>query len=115
MVNKSVMWQKGKKSRPGRSPISTLNDAIAHALGLWLAALNVQYRDVRYIIPFIVQLGFFLTPIAYSSSLVPVGLQPLCINPMVGWKASAGRCSVSKPGRTARRLDIGDAALLAGG
>ena len=57
----------------------------ALALGLWLAALNVQYRDVRYIIPFIVQLGFFLTPIAYSSSLVPAALQPLyALNPMVG-------------------------------
>jgi lipopolysaccharide transport system permease protein len=57
----------------------------ALALGLWLAALNVQYRDVRYIIPFIVQLGFFLTPIAYSASLVPPGLQPLyALNPMVG-------------------------------
>lgn len=57
----------------------------ALALGLWLAALNVQYRDVRYIIPFIVQLGFFLTPIAYSASLVPTSLQPLyALNPMVG-------------------------------
>lgn len=57
----------------------------ALALGLWLAALNVQYRDVRYVIPFLVQLGFFLTPIAYSSSLVPAALQPLyAINPMVG-------------------------------
>jgi lipopolysaccharide transport system permease protein len=55
------------------------------SLGLWLAALNVKYRDVRYVIPFIVQLGFFLTPIAYSSSLVPVALQPLyALNPMVG-------------------------------
>jgi lipopolysaccharide transport system permease protein len=59
--------------------------AAALALGLWLAALNVQYRDVRYVIPFIVQLGFFLTPIAYSSSLVPAALRPLyALNPMVG-------------------------------
>jgi lipopolysaccharide transport system permease protein len=57
----------------------------ALAVGLWLAALNVKYRDVRYVIPFIVQLGFFLTPIAYSSTLVPVGLRPLyALNPMVG-------------------------------
>jgi lipopolysaccharide transport system permease protein len=59
--------------------------AAAMSLGLWLAALNVKYRDVRYVIPFIVQLGFFLTPVAYSSSLVPAGLQPLyALNPMVG-------------------------------
>lgn len=57
----------------------------ALALGLWLAALNVRYRDVRYVIPFLVQLGFFLTPIAYSSNLVPASLQPLyALNPMVG-------------------------------
>jgi lipopolysaccharide transport system permease protein len=57
----------------------------ALSLGLWLAALNVKYRDVRYVIPFIVQLGFFLTPIAYSISLVPPGLQPFyALNPMVG-------------------------------
>jgi lipopolysaccharide transport system permease protein len=57
----------------------------ALAVGLWLAALNVKYRDVRYVIPFIVQLGFFLTPIAYSSTLVPAGLRPLyALNPMVG-------------------------------
>ena len=57
----------------------------ALSLGLWLAALNVKYRDVRYVIPFIVQLGFFLTPIAYSSTLVPERLQPLyALNPMVG-------------------------------
>ena len=57
----------------------------ALSLGLWLAALNVKYRDVRYVIPFIVQLGFFLTPIAYSSTLVPEWLQPLyALNPMVG-------------------------------
>jgi homopolymeric O-antigen transport system permease protein len=57
----------------------------ALSLGLWLAALNVKYRDVRYVIPFIIQLGFFLTPIAYSSSLVPPALRPLyALNPMVG-------------------------------
>jgi lipopolysaccharide transport system permease protein len=53
--------------------------------GLWLSALNVQYRDVGYIIPFIVRLWFFLTPITYSASLVPEQFQLLYgINPMVG-------------------------------
>ncbi len=42
----------------------------ALAVGLWLAALNVQYRDVRYVIPFVVQFWMFATPIAYPSSLV---------------------------------------------
>lgn len=53
--------------------------------GLWLSALNVQYRDVGYIIPFIVRLWFFLTPITYSASIVPEQFQLLYgINPMVG-------------------------------
>jgi lipopolysaccharide transport system permease protein len=38
--------------------------------GLWLAALNVQYRDVRYVVPFLTQLWLFATPIAYPSSLL---------------------------------------------
>ena len=45
--------------------------ATALARGLWLSALNVQYRDVRYTIPFLVQFWLFVTPIAYPSSLVP--------------------------------------------
>lgn len=53
--------------------------------GLWLSALNVQYRDVRYIIPFLVQLWLFATPIAYPSSLVPEKWRALYgLNPMVG-------------------------------
>jgi len=39
--------------------------------GLWLCALNVKYRDFRYIIPFLVQFGFFLSPVGYLSSSVP--------------------------------------------
>ena len=57
----------------------------ALAVGLWLSALNVQYRDVRYTIPFLTQLWLFATPIAYSSSLVPEGWRALYgLNPMAG-------------------------------
>lgn len=57
----------------------------ALAVGLWLSALNVQYRDVRYVIPFLTQFWLFLTPIAYPSSLVPEWIRPLYgFNPMVG-------------------------------
>jgi lipopolysaccharide transport system permease protein len=53
--------------------------------GLWLSALNVEYRDVRYTIPFLTQFWMFLTPIAYPSSLVPEFWRPLYgLNPMVG-------------------------------
>jgi lipopolysaccharide transport system permease protein len=59
--------------------------AAALAVGLWLAALNVRYRDVRYTIPFLTQLWLFLTPVAYPSSLVPAEWRPLYgLNPMAG-------------------------------
>jgi lipopolysaccharide transport system permease protein len=44
----------------------------AFGIGLWLCALNVEYRDFRYIVPFIVQFGFFLSPVGYSITRVPV-------------------------------------------
>jgi len=54
-------------------------------LGLLLAALNVEYRDFRYIVPFIVQLGLFVSPIAFSTSNVPEAWRVLyALNPMVG-------------------------------
>lgn len=57
----------------------------ALGVGLWLSALNVQYRDVRYIIPFVIQLWLFATPIAYPASLIPENWRVLYgINPMAG-------------------------------
>ena len=59
--------------------------ATALAAGLWLSALNVQYRDVRYTITFLVQFWLFVTPIAYPSSLVPEKWRLLYgLNPMAG-------------------------------
>jgi lipopolysaccharide transport system permease protein len=53
--------------------------------GLWLAALNVKYRDFRYIIPFIVQFGLFISPVGFSSSIIPGRWRMLySLNPMVG-------------------------------
>jgi lipopolysaccharide transport system permease protein len=57
----------------------------ALGVGLWLSALNVLYRDVRYVVPFLTQLWLFATPIAYSSTLLPEQWRTLyAINPMVG-------------------------------
>jgi lipopolysaccharide transport system permease protein len=54
-------------------------------VGLWLSAMNVQFRDVRYAVPFLTQAWLFATPIAYPSSLLPEVLRPLyALNPMVG-------------------------------
>jgi lipopolysaccharide transport system permease protein len=55
------------------------------AFGLWLAALNVEFRDVFYIVPFLLQAGQYLSPVAYSASLVPAKWKVLySCNPMVG-------------------------------
>jgi lipopolysaccharide transport system permease protein len=61
--------------------------ALLTALGvsLWLSALHVKYRDVGYIIPFLIQIWFFLTPVAYPSTLISARWQFLYgLNPMVG-------------------------------
>jgi len=57
----------------------------ALGFGLWLSALNVQYRDIRYVVPFLVQFLLFLSPIAYPTSMVPDALRILyALNPIVG-------------------------------
>ncbi len=57
----------------------------AFGAGLWMCALNVRYRDFRYIVPFIVQFGLYVSPVGFSSSIVPEGLRLIyACNPMVG-------------------------------
>jgi lipopolysaccharide transport system permease protein len=57
----------------------------ALGIGLWLSALNVRYRDVRYAIPFLIQLWFLATPVMYPSSVMPEHWRVLYgINPMTG-------------------------------
>ena len=54
-------------------------------VGLWLSAINVKYRDVRYVIPFLTQLWLFASPVVYSSSLIPRQYQIIYgLNPMAG-------------------------------
>lgn len=67
-------------------PVFTLL-AIVTALGVgtWLAAVNVRYRDVKYVVPFLTQALMFLSPVIYSSSLIPERWQWLyALNPMTG-------------------------------
>jgi len=53
--------------------------------GLWITALNVKYRDFRYIIPFLVQFGLFVSPVGFSSAVIPDAWKTLYyLNPMVG-------------------------------
>lgn len=57
----------------------------ALAIGIWLAAMNVRYRDVRYAVPFLVQVWLFATPVAYPSTVVPARWRVLVgLNPMAG-------------------------------
>jgi lipopolysaccharide transport system permease protein len=57
----------------------------ALAVGVWLSALSVEYRDVRYIVPFLTQFWMYATPIAYASSLIPENWRLLYgLNPMTG-------------------------------
>ena len=61
--------------------------ALVTALGvsLWLSALNVLYRDINYVLPFLTQFWMYITPIAYSSSLIPEKWQLVyALNPMTG-------------------------------
>jgi lipopolysaccharide transport system permease protein len=73
--------------------------------GLWLAALNVKYRDFRYIVPFIVQLGLYISPVGFSSSIIPDRWRFLySLNPMVGvidgfrWALLGGKTELYWPG-----------------
>jgi len=55
------------------------------AVGLWLTALNVKYRDVAFVVPFLVQVWMYASPVAYSTSIVPERWRSIyCLNPMVG-------------------------------
>src|SRR5438270_299912 len=79
-------------------PLFTSMALLASAgAGTWLAALNVKYRDFRYVVPFLVQFGLYVSPVGFSSSRVPEKWRLLYdLNPMVGvidgfrWSISAG-------------------------
>ena len=73
--------------------------------GLWITALNVKYRDFRYIIPFVVQFGLYVSPVGFSSKVVPEQWRMLySLNPMVGvidgfrWCILGGNSPIYLPG-----------------
>lgn len=81
--------------------------AIAASLGpaLWITALNVKYRDFRYIIPFIIQFGLYVSPVGFSSNVIPEQWRILySINPVVGvidgfrWSLLGGESQIYMPG-----------------
>ncbi|WP_026733391.1 ABC transporter permease [Fischerella sp. PCC 9605] len=81
--------------------------AAAIGAGLWFAALNVEYRDFRYVVPFIVQFGLYISPVGFSSSVVPPQWRLLySLNPMVSvidgfrWAILGGESKLDLPGFT---------------
>jgi len=66
-------------------PFILLELVFALGVGLWLSAINVQYRDVGYTVPFLVQLGLFVSPVVYPSTMLPEQFQAVYgLNPMAG-------------------------------
>lgn len=79
--------------------------AASMGVGLWLAALNVEYRDFRYVVPFLVQFGLYISPVGFSSKVVPEQWRLLySLNPMVGvidgfrWAILGGESQIYLPG-----------------
>jgi lipopolysaccharide transport system permease protein len=77
----------------------------AFGMGLLLCALNVKYRDFRYVVPFVVQFGLYVSPVGFSSTLVPAKWRVLyALNPMVGvidgfrWSLLRGEPALWWPG-----------------
>jgi lipopolysaccharide transport system permease protein len=82
-----------------------LSFAASFGVGLWLAALNVEYRDFRYIVPFVVQFGLYVSPVGFSSSVIPTKWRLLySLNPVVAvidgfrWSLLRGQSSIWLPG-----------------
>ena len=79
--------------------------AASLGIGLWFSALNVRYRDVKYIVPFVVQFGTFISPVGFSTNVVPEQWRLIySLNPMVGvidgfrWALLGGQSQLYLPG-----------------
>lgn len=79
--------------------------AASFGAGLWIAALNVKYRDFRHIVPFVLQMGLYISPVGFSGSIIPARWRLVySINPMVGvidgfrWAIIGGKYRLYWPG-----------------
>lgn len=82
-------------------------------VGLWIAALMVEYRDFRFIVPFIVQFGLYISPVGFQSGVVPERFRLLyALNPMVGiidgfrWCLLGARNGIYRPGILIAVIDV---------
>ena len=95
---------------PGRQilllpPFAAIAFLASLGIGMWITALNVKYRDFRYVIPFIIQMGLYVSPVGFSSNVVPDGWRLIySLNPMVGiidgfrWCLLGGESQLYLPG-----------------
>lgn len=66
-------------------PLIMISFGAAMGVGLWISAMNVKYRDFRYVVPFIIQFGLYISPVGFSTTVVPEKWRLLySLNPMVG-------------------------------
>ena len=66
-------------------PLVLLTTLLAIAVGMWISAINVKYRDVKFAMPFVVQIWMYLSPVAYPASVVPARWRTIyTLNPFVG-------------------------------
>lgn len=90
-----------------------LTVAISLGVGAWLAALNVQYRDVRYVVPFLLQIWLLLSPVGYSANLVHGKLAPIyALNPMVGAIDGFRWCLLGTPPPSGQEMALSVAVAL---
>jgi lipopolysaccharide transport system permease protein len=85
--------------------LAALSVVVSLGPGLWSTALTVKYRDFRHVMPFVVQLGAYISPVGFPSSKIPAGWRLLfSVNPMVGvidgfrWCVFGGQCPIYWPG-----------------
>ena len=91
----------------------------AAGVGAWLAALNIHFRDIKYVVPFLLQIWMYLSPVVYPLSMVPEQYRTLyALNPMVGviegFRAVLLDSSAVSPGHIALSLGIGLVLLITG-
>ena len=93
--------------------------ATAMGAGIWIAAVNVKYRDFRHVVPFIVQFGLYISPVGFSSTVVPDRWRLLySLNPLVGvidgfrWSLSGDVTTLYLPGLVLSALTAGTLLLL---
>jgi lipopolysaccharide transport system permease protein len=87
------------------APLTLLAALTSVGVGYWISALNVKYRDFRYIVPFMIQFGLYISPVGFSSAVVPDAWRLLySMNPMVGvidgfrWAIAPGAGALYRPG-----------------